>query len=112
MPTVKNKTSYLTDRERWEAVIHRKKDAADAFVYSVKTTGVYCRPSCPARLASRENVTFHSTPKDAEQAGFRSCKRCKPSGPSADSEKSAIIAKACKLLVDAEDALSLDALAK
>ena len=86
MATVlKNKIekSYLTDQERWEAVIHRDKNAADAFFYSVGTTGVYCRPSCPARIARRENVAFHPTPKDAERAGFRACKRCKPNDPSA-----------------------------
>ena len=115
MPTVsKNRIekSYLTDQERWEAVIHRDKNADDAFVYSVKTTGVYCRPSCPARLARRENVAFHLTPKDAERAGFRACKRCKPNDPSAHGEQAAIVAKACKLIVDAEEPLSLDALAE
>jgi AraC family transcriptional regulator of adaptative response/methylated-DNA-[protein]-cysteine methyltransferase len=103
--------TYLTDRERWEAVIHREKNADDAFVYSVKTTGVYCRPSCPARRANRENVTFHLTPKDAERAGFLACKRCKPNDSSVRGEPAAIVAKACKLMVDAEEPLSLDALA-
>ena len=115
MATVlKNKIekSYLTDQERWEAVIHRDKNAADAFFYSVGTTGVYCRPSCPARIARRENVAFHPTPKDAERAGFRACKRCKPNDPSAHGEQAAIVAKACKLIVDAEEPLSLDALAE
>jgi len=114
MPIVKNKIekSYLTEQERWEALIHREKNADDAFVYSVKTTGVYCRPSCPARRARRENVTFHPTPKDAERAGFRACKRCKPSHSSIRSEHAAIVAKACKLIVDAEEPLSLDALAQ
>src|ERR1700674_2976832 len=114
MATVlKNKVekSYLTDQERWEAVIHRDKNAADDFVYSVKTTGVYCRPSCAARLARRENVVFHLTPKDAERAGFRPCKRCKPNDPSAHGEQAAIVARACKLIVEAEEPLSLDALA-
>jgi len=115
MATVlKNKIekSYLTDQERWEAVIHRDKNAADAFFYSVVTTGVYCRPSCPARIARRENVAFHPTPKDAERAGFRACKRCRPDDPSAHGEQAAIVAKACKLIVDAEEPLSLDALAE
>jgi AraC family transcriptional regulator of adaptative response/methylated-DNA-[protein]-cysteine methyltransferase len=115
MATVlKNKIakSYLTDQERWEAVIHRDKNADDAFVYSVSTTGVYCRPWCPARLARRENVAFHLTPKDAERAGFRACKRCKPNDPSAHGEQAAIVAKACKLIADAEEPLSLDALAE
>ena len=111
---LKNKPakSYLTGSQRWEAVIHREKNADDTFVYSVKTTGVYCRPSCPARLARRENVAFHLTPKDAERAGFRACKRCKPDQPSAHGEQAALVAKACKLIADAEAPLSLDALAE
>jgi len=115
MPVVsKNRTekSYLSDQERWEAVIHRENNADDAFVYSVKTTGVYCRPTCAARLARRENVTFHLTPTDAERAGFRACKRCKPNDPSAHGGQAAIVAKACKLIADAEEPLPLDALAE
>jgi AraC family transcriptional regulator of adaptative response/methylated-DNA-[protein]-cysteine methyltransferase len=117
MPAVKNKLekSYLTDQERWDALIHREKSADDAFVFSVKTTGVYCRPSCPARLARRENVAFYRTSREAERAGFRPCKRCKPNGPSAHDEQTAMLAKACKLIVDASDSgapLSLDALAE
>ena len=114
MLTAKNaiERSYLTGPERWEAVIHREKNADDAFVYSVKTTGVYCRPSCPARLARRENVAFHRTPKDAERAGFRACKRCKPNDPSAAGAQAAMVAKACKLIADAEEPLSLSALAE
>jgi AraC family transcriptional regulator of adaptative response/methylated-DNA-[protein]-cysteine methyltransferase len=115
MATVlKNKIemSDVTDQERWEAVIHRDKNADDDFVYSVKTTGIYCRPSCAARLARRENVVFHLTPKDAERAGFRPCKRCKPNDPSPHGEQAAVVARACKLMVDAEEPLSLDALAQ
>jgi AraC family transcriptional regulator of adaptative response/methylated-DNA-[protein]-cysteine methyltransferase len=114
MPSVKNKTgkSYLTDRERWQAVLQRDKNVNDAFFYSVKTTGVYCRPWCPARRARRENVAFHPTPKDAERAGFRPCKRCKPNDPSAHGEPAAMVAQACRLIVDAEEPLSLDALAE
>jgi len=114
MPAVKNKIekSYLGDQERWDAVIRREKHADSAFVYSVKTTGVYCRPSCPARRARRENVDFHSTPKGAERAGFRACKRCKPNDPTAHGEHGAIVAKACKLMADAEEPLSLGALAE
>src|SRR3546814_525805 len=54
----------------------RSKDGE--FYYSVKTTGVYCRPSCAVRLANPKNVSFHLTPNDAEQAGFRPCLRCRP----------------------------------
>jgi AraC family transcriptional regulator of adaptative response/methylated-DNA-[protein]-cysteine methyltransferase len=63
---------------RWSAVVARDRTADGAFYYSVKTTGVYCRPSCAARLAHPKNVRFHLTRADAERAGFRACKRCKP----------------------------------
>jgi hypothetical protein len=63
---------------RWEAVRRRDAAADGTFFYSVRTTGVYCRPSCAARLPRRENVGFHATCTDAERAGFRPCKRCKP----------------------------------
>jgi AraC family transcriptional regulator of adaptative response/methylated-DNA-[protein]-cysteine methyltransferase len=99
------------DDDRWQAVVHRDRCADGEFVYSVKTTGVYCRPSCAARLARRENVQFHATARDAERAGFRPCKRCKPGNPSVDSEHSAAVAKACKLIVEADDAPNLQTLA-
>jgi AraC family transcriptional regulator of adaptative response/methylated-DNA-[protein]-cysteine methyltransferase len=63
---------------RWTRVVARDATADGQFYYSVRTMGVYCRPSCPSRLALPQNVQFHSTPQDAEQAGFRPCKRCKP----------------------------------
>jgi AraC family transcriptional regulator of adaptative response/methylated-DNA-[protein]-cysteine methyltransferase len=69
---------YSTDHHRWAAVVARDADADGRFYYSVATTGVYCRPSCAARLARRENVAFHETCTDAERAGFRPCKRCRP----------------------------------
>src|SRR4051794_30396302 len=70
--------SFSTDEERWQAVQSRDAAADGAFVYSVRTTGVYCRPNCTARPALRKNVRFHATCQDAERAGFRACKRCKP----------------------------------
>src|SRR6188508_1178672 len=63
---------------RWSAVVNRDATADGTFFYSVRTTGVYCRPSCKARLARPENVAFHASTKDAEAAGFRRCKRCRP----------------------------------
>jgi AraC family transcriptional regulator of adaptative response/methylated-DNA-[protein]-cysteine methyltransferase len=63
---------------RWASVVARDPHADGQVYYSVKTTGVYCRPSCAARLARPEHVRFHATCQDAEQAGFRACKRCRP----------------------------------
>ena len=63
---------------RWIAIVARDTEVDGTFFYSVRTTGVYCRPSCPSRRAKRENVAFHATQADAERAGFRPCKRCMP----------------------------------
>ena len=69
---------FKRDAERWTAVVERNPRADAVFYYSVATTGVYCHPSCAARLARRENVAFHANCADAERAGFRPCKRCRP----------------------------------
>lgn len=74
-----SKTAALTTSpaNRWQAVVNRDPTAT-SFVYGVLTTKIFCRPSCPARLARRANVEFYDTPAQAERAGFRACKRCKP----------------------------------
>lgn len=71
-------SSFSTDDARWEAVQHRDPAADGVFYCSVRSTGVYCRPSCASRVPRRENVGFHATAADAEAAGFRACKRCRP----------------------------------
>ena len=96
---------------RWAAVLARDAKADGKFVYSVKTTGVYCRPSCAARGARPENVGFHATPADAERAGFRACKRCKPNQLSLASEHAAKVAELCRFIENAEEIPSLDELA-
>jgi AraC family transcriptional regulator of adaptative response/methylated-DNA-[protein]-cysteine methyltransferase len=101
----------LTD-QRWAAVAARSPAADGAFVYSVKTTGVYCRPSCAARLARPENVRFHATCAEAEQAGFRACKRCQPNQPSRVEQHAAKVADLCRLIENAEQVPSLDELAQ
>jgi AraC family transcriptional regulator of adaptative response/methylated-DNA-[protein]-cysteine methyltransferase len=102
----------LDDEARWEAVRRRDRAANGAFFYSVRTTGVYCRPSCAARLARRENVAFHDTCADAERAGFRACKRCRPNGLGPAEQQAAAVAKACRLIEDADEMPHLDALAR
>ncbi|MGH7088086.1 MAG: Ada metal-binding domain-containing protein, partial [Stellaceae bacterium] len=101
---------FATDDGRWQAVRTRARDADGAFYYSVRTTGVYCRPSCAARLPRRENVRFHATREAAERDGFRPCKRCRPERNSAPAHAEAVAA-ACRLIVDAEELPSLDRLA-
>ena len=96
---------------RWASLMARDARADGAFYYSVKTTGVYCRPSCASRLARPENIQFHKTVKDAEQAGFRPCKRCKPNQPSLAEQNAAIIAKVCRLIEKSEELPSLNELA-
>jgi AraC family transcriptional regulator of adaptative response/methylated-DNA-[protein]-cysteine methyltransferase len=77
--TKRTELAKATERdERWRAIVERDSKVDGSFYYSVKTTGVYCRPSCAARLSRPENVAFHATREDAEKAGFRPCKRCKP----------------------------------
>ncbi|WP_342119816.1 bifunctional DNA-binding transcriptional regulator/O6-methylguanine-DNA methyltransferase Ada [Pseudoduganella sp. OTU4001] len=102
---------YLTDNERWAAVQARDSAADGQFYYSVRTTGVFCRPSCGARPALRENVAFHGSMAEAEAAGFRPCKRCKPEQPPLAERHAAMVAEVCRLIDAAEVAPDLDALA-
>jgi AraC family transcriptional regulator, regulatory protein of adaptative response / methylated-DNA-[protein]-cysteine methyltransferase len=104
-------TATLND-PRWPAVLARDPAADGTFFYSVKTTGVYCRPSCAARPARPENVAFHVTTADAERAGFRPCKRCKPDQPPLIEQHAAKVAELCRLIENAEQAPSLDELAQ
>jgi AraC family transcriptional regulator of adaptative response/methylated-DNA-[protein]-cysteine methyltransferase len=99
------------DDSRWAAVVARDAAYDGRFYYAVETTGVYCRPSCPARRPNRANVRFHDTAEDAERAGFRPCKRCKPGGPSLVERHAGKVREACRLIETAEDEPKLDALA-
>src|SRR4051812_6446185 len=99
------------DAARWAAVRARDASADGSFFYSVKTTGVYCRPSCAARPARPENVAFHATTKDAERAGFRACKRCKPDQPPRAEREAAQVAALCRLLERNDQVPTLDELA-
>lgn len=96
---------------RWQSVLDRNASFDGQFVYAVKTTGIYCRPSCPSRLAKPENVGFFSTSADAEAAGFRSCQRCRPNDASLAANHAAIVAEACRKIEDADELPTLNALA-
>lgn len=97
---------------RWAAVVARDPAADGTFFYSVKTTGVYCRPSCAARAANPENVAFHRTAADAERAGFRPCKRCKPDQAPRVEQHAAMVAELCRFIEGAERLPTLGELAK
>ncbi len=110
------KTRRLADATtgdpRWAAVLARDPAADGRFFYSVKTTGVYCRPSCAARAARPENVAFHATLVDAERAGFRPCKRCRPDLPVRAEQHAALVASLCRFIDSAEQPPTLDELAQ
>lgn len=117
MPTALNSPNrrtppFASDEAKWQAVI-TKDPAADAcFCFSVKTTGVYCLPSCPSRRPLRKNVAFHAAPDEAERAGFRACKRCSPNGSGLAEVHAAAVARACRAIERAEAMPALEALAK
>ena len=96
---------------RWPLVQARDRAADGQFFYSVKTTGVYCRPSCAARPARPENVAFHASAADAEAAGFRPCKRCKPDQAPLAEQHAGLVASLCRVIERAEIAPTLDQLA-
>ena len=92
--------AYTTDAARWRALATRDANANGHFIYTVKSTNVYCRPTCPARLARRANVGFCKTSFEAEANGFRACKRCKPNTVLEDPQERAV-EKACVLISEA-----------
>lgn len=104
------KDACATDSARWQAVANRDSAADGRFVYAVSTTGIYCRPGCSARLARREHVSFFDTCEAAESAGFRPCKRCRPEGAGVVERQGEAVARACRLLEDAEVFPSLETL--
>ena len=102
---------FESEDQRWAAVVGRDRSAEGHFVLAVTTTGIYCRPGCPARRPRRENVRFFVRAEEAERAGFRPCKRCRPEGPSIEEQHAAAVARACRLIEAAEEAPDLATLA-
>jgi AraC family transcriptional regulator of adaptative response/methylated-DNA-[protein]-cysteine methyltransferase len=112
MPVENRRPANATEADaRWTSIVTRDPRADGTFYYSVKTTGVYCRPSCAARRAKPENVQFHATCREAERAGFRPCRRCKPGQESLASQHAASIAEVCRFIEESEEAAGLAQLA-
>jgi AraC family transcriptional regulator of adaptative response/methylated-DNA-[protein]-cysteine methyltransferase len=110
--TSKQIPASVADDPRWARIVARDKSADGQFWYSVATTGVYCRPSCPSRLANPLNVQLHDTLTNAKATGFRPCKRCNPDGLSIEAENAVLVAKACRIIEESEEEPSLDELAE
>jgi AraC family transcriptional regulator, regulatory protein of adaptative response / methylated-DNA-[protein]-cysteine methyltransferase len=101
----------LNAEQCWEAVVAHDAAAGGVFFYSVKTTGVYCRPGCASRRPRRENVAFYETAAAAEAAGFRPCKRCRPTEASSAARHVTAIGRACNLIRTRDSLPSLAELA-
>ena len=97
MPEVNN------NPELWNAVINRDRSRDGSFVFAVRSTGIYCRPSCPARRPKREQVSFFSVPEAAEQAGFRACKRCQPRRAHVNDPQIELVRRICHIIDDHDE---------
>ncbi|HEY3279681.1 MAG TPA: bifunctional DNA-binding transcriptional regulator/O6-methylguanine-DNA methyltransferase Ada [Gemmatimonadales bacterium] len=100
----------MTPEHRWRIVLARDRRYDGAFVYAVRSTGIYCRPSCASRRPRREQVSFYPIPEAAEQAGFRACRRCRPADVNGTDPAVALVREACRTL-DAPEPPRLEALA-
>lgn len=109
--TLRTSALSVADDPRWARIMTRDKSADGQLWYSVTTTGIYCRPSCPSRTANPKNVALHDTIESARATGFRPCKRCNPEGLSFESENATLVAKACRLIEQSEGEPSLEDLA-
>ncbi len=90
----------MSENEYWEAVAGRDQGYDGRFVFAVRSTGIYCRPSCPARRPKREHVTFFTRAVDAEQAGYRACRRCRPERATQDEPRLELIERICRYLAE------------
>lgn len=109
---ISERAELIMQDSRWASLLARDRHADGRFFYSVASTGVYCRPSCGARTPRPENVYFFETTEEAEAAGYRACKRCKPNELNPASEVANRIAKARRLIERSESAPALQTLAK
>lgn len=105
------RAAAITADPRWARVLARDPAADGCFFYSVRSTGVYCRPSCGARTPRPENVAFHASAAEAEAAGFRPCRRCKPDQPPLAAQHAACVAGLCRHIDNADTPPSLAELA-
>jgi AraC family transcriptional regulator, regulatory protein of adaptative response / methylated-DNA-[protein]-cysteine methyltransferase len=92
----------MSPTERWQAVLARDRRFDGAFVYAVRSTGIYCRPSCASRRPRRTQVTFFPIPEAAEREGFRACRRCHPANVNGSDPAVALVREACRAIAAGE----------
>ncbi|MGI8488175.1 bifunctional DNA-binding transcriptional regulator/O6-methylguanine-DNA methyltransferase Ada [Pectobacterium polaris] len=109
---MRNDTPFQDADSRWQAVVTRNQAADGCFIYAVKTTGIYCAPSCASRQPRRENVVFFATTDEAQAAGFRPCKRCRQGTLSRQEQQAQQIAQACRMIEQSEHQPTLAVLAQ
>jgi len=101
----------MNNPELWNAVLSRDSSRDGSFVFAVRSTGIYCRPSCPARRPKREQVRFFPLPEAAEQAGFRACKRCHPRRARVNDPQVELVRRICHIIDEHdEEAMTLERL--
>jgi AraC family transcriptional regulator of adaptative response/methylated-DNA-[protein]-cysteine methyltransferase len=104
-----HEVNSLNEERYWQAILGREAGFDGAFVYGVRSTGVYCRPGCPSRRPRRDQVVFFAQPSAAEQAGFRACRRCGPAARAAlaaddgDAARADLVRQACRIIAEAAD---------
>ena len=109
LQTISNNPAVISNPELWNAVLARDASRDGSFVFAVRSTGIYCRPSCPARRPNREQVSFFKLPEAAEQAGFRACKRCHPRRARANDPQIELVRRICHIIDEHDkDSVTLD----
>src|SRR6267142_6000336 len=98
-----NVTMVMNNPELWNAVLARDASRDGSFVFAVRSTGIYCRPSCPARRPRREQVSYFQIPEVAEQAGFRACRRCHPRRARTDDPQIELVRQICHAIDEHEE---------
>src|SRR5438445_9817918 len=110
--TQKDQRSIATDVEKWKAVVERDETKDGLFVFAVRSTGIYCKPSCPARHPNLQQVIFFSQPDAAERSGFRACKRCEPR-EATPSARAQLIQNICRYIeANLDEKLTLESLSR
>src|SRR6476619_42901 len=92
----------------WQAVLARDSGSDGAFVYGVRSTGVYCRPSCPSRRPRRDRVAFFASGETAERDGFRACRRCRPGSVAGPDPRADLVLRACRVMDESDAPVALD----